>query len=43
MNRLCHEENLYELLIKRTKNQVFVIHEVFELFDRMHAGLTCGI
>ena len=41
MNRLCYEKNLYWLVIKRT--EVFVIHEVFKLLDRMHARLTGGM
>ena len=41
--RICYKENLYCIVITRTKTIVVDIHEVFNIFDRMHAGRTSGM
>ena len=43
MNRLCYEENLYWLVMMQTETKMIIIHEVFKLFNGMHAMLSGGI
>ena len=43
MDRYRHDVRLYQLIIKRTKTQLFFLHEVCELFDYVHARLIGAI